>query len=1370
MLVVAGGVLATAWRSAPATARCANRARLPKVAMVAVATAVVTWQATAPVAAWQSTRVSAVVTVVVEVKGRCADGGRKLDAPPRRAPRERSFTTAAPPARRAAPTPAAPSAATRRVCRACFCPEGTVRDDHGDSHRCISQAVCPCKYEEQLHHAGDSLEDGFNACTCKGGQWLCDAREQQAECSLEGGSHVTSFDSAAFSFHSEGDFILCMKDKWMVHARLRQEEEEELPSLAAILFTSTSEKLEIDSEGKMFLNDLPLPLPYHSDSVKVYRPSSSFIHLQARLGLKVEVQVKPVMQVYLAPSAEHKGKLKGMCGNYNGQEADDFTSPQNIVEATGESFAASWNTAAAAAAVVVVPNLCRDKELSKRCDVSDHPIFKKCLKHVDFEPFKKNCEMDVCHSTSRSREKFCGALGSLARACGRRGVPVANWGSGVCEESCPAGQALGEAPSACSKTCHGFVEPAACDGDVPYSGCLCPEGQLLEPEGSCVPPEGCPCYAGNRVVPPGQSYESGSQRCVCKSGVLHCENPKQQQQEVCGKPQVYVNCSALPDGDLGKACERSCRSLSLPCVAVVCESGCTCAPGLVLDDGDFCVAPEDCPCLHNGRVYGKGESVNLDCNKCVCSGGAWSCTVQPCPGACKMYGDGHYVTFDGKRFVFDGKCDYGVVQDYCANQEGSFQIITDNEDCGTAGTTCSKSVRFFIKAYNVEVQMADGEVTVVPVGGDGVFPDVNSLSVHSVGLYRIVQAAIGVMVMWDRRTSIFVKLDSKYKGKVCGLCGNFNGDVRDDFTTRGGSSVASAIAFGNSWKSKESCSAVTDDAQPCASNHYRLAWAQRKCNILQSDIFQDCHSHVDRAPFFEACVRDSCACDSGGDCECFCTAVASYAQACNEAGICVKWRTPDRCPVFCDFFDQDEGDCTWHYSPCGNLPLTCKERAQAGAIPLPAMEGCFPHCPSESPYLDENTMRCVRKEECSCFFGDQEIPAGGEITLSETCQICTCENANLTCSEPAGCCYDGQLYDLGGVIANETDSVGVCTYLTLCTPGGHVDYNQYCIATSAPTSIILTTPMTRPVIFSTLEPPVKVTEVKPPENTPPPPPEVKTSPPSSGEKTPPPSSGEKTPPPSSGEKTPPPSSGEKTPPPSSGEKTPPPSSGEKTPPPSSGEKTPPPSSGEKTPSPSSGEKTPPPSSGEKTPPPSSGEKTPPPSSGEKTPPPSSGEKTPPPSSGEKTPSPSSGEKTPPPSSGEKTPPPSSGEKTPPPSSGEKTPPPSSGEKTPPPSSGEKTPPPSSGEKTPPPSSGEKTPPPKEETTKVSPTKPPHVKTTKNQPTDKPPKPTPHLPPPPPPPRTTKVSPTKPPPKLTTMASTTQSNDCNALSPPRKASP
>lgn len=45
-------------------------------------------------------------------------------------------------------------------------------------------------------------------------------------------------------------------------------------------------------------------------------------------------------------------------------------------------------------------------------------------------------------------------------------------------------------------------------------------------------------------------------------------------------------------------------------------------------------------------------------------------------------------------------------------------------------------------------------------------------------------------------------------------------------------------------------------------------------------------------------MDDACACDTGGDCECFCTAVAAYAQACNEMDICISWRTPSICREF----------------------------------------------------------------------------------------------------------------------------------------------------------------------------------------------------------------------------------------------------------------------------------------------------------------------------------------------------------------------------------------------------------------------------------------------------------------------------------------
>lgn len=56
-----------------------------------------------------------------------------------------------------------------------------------------------------------------------------------------------------------------------------------------------------------------------------------------------------------------------------------------------------------------------------------------------------------------------------------------------------------------------------------------------------------------------------------------------------------------------------------------------------------------------------------------------------------------------------------------------------------------------------------------------------------------------------------------------------------------------------------------------------------------------CSPQVDPKPFYEACVHDSCSCDTGGDCECFCSAVASYAQECTKEGACVFWRTPDLC-------------------------------------------------------------------------------------------------------------------------------------------------------------------------------------------------------------------------------------------------------------------------------------------------------------------------------------------------------------------------------------------------------------------------------------------------------------------------------------------
>uniref|UniRef100_A0A672NL98 VWFD domain-containing protein n=1 Tax=Sinocyclocheilus grahami TaxID=75366 RepID=A0A672NL98_SINGR len=179
------------------------------------------------------------------------------------------------------------------------------------------------------------------------------------------------------------------------------------------------------------------------------------------------------------------------------------------------------------------------------------------------------------------------------------------------------------------------------------------------------------------------------------------------------------------------------------------------------------------------------------------------------------------------------------------------------------------------------------------------------------------------------------------QGGVCGLCGNFNGNGKDDYTTQGSLQTTDIMEFADSWKVLGTCPDAAPDFDPCFRNLEREPWAKLQCSIIKDreGALKHCHNKVDPNPYYENCVKDSCACDTGGDCECFCTAVAAYAQACNEAGVCVDWRTPEICPVYCDYYNKPEG-CTWHYNPCG-IPCykTCRNPLSICNNTLPNLEG-----------------------------------------------------------------------------------------------------------------------------------------------------------------------------------------------------------------------------------------------------------------------------------------------------------------------------------------------------------------------------------------------------------------------------------------------
>lgn len=49
-------------------------------------------------------------------------------------------------------------------------------------------------------------------------------------------------------------------------------------------------------------------------------------------------------------------------------------------------------------------------------------------------------------------------------------------------------------------------------------------------------------------------------------------------------------------------------------------------------------------------------------SRSTCKDRRWQCTTNQCRGTCSIYGDGHYITFDEKQYVFNGNCEYTLAQ------------------------------------------------------------------------------------------------------------------------------------------------------------------------------------------------------------------------------------------------------------------------------------------------------------------------------------------------------------------------------------------------------------------------------------------------------------------------------------------------------------------------------------------------------------------------------------------------------------------------------------------------------------------------------------------------------------------------------------
>uniref|UniRef100_A0A8C5X4D5 VWFD domain-containing protein n=1 Tax=Malurus cyaneus samueli TaxID=2593467 RepID=A0A8C5X4D5_9PASS len=841
----------------------------------------------------------------------------------------------------------------------CFCPPGTVFDDINNSG-CIPQQQCSCIYNGKTYATGTSFSEPCQTCTCNGGQWNCQDKSCPGTCSVVGGSHISTYDKRHYDHHGDCNYVLskdCKDEKFTILVELRKCGLTDTETCLKSVTLNMNKGQTVRTQNKHIKN-----------TGRKKKPSSFFMIMETSFGVQVEVQFTPMMQVSVRLEASFKDQTCGLCGNFNNIQTDDFKVISGIIEGTASAFANTWKTQASCPNVQQsFENPCalsidNEKYAQHWCGLltdSTGP-FAACHYAVNPAVYHTNCMFDTCNCEN-SEDCLCAALSSYVRACAEKGIQLQGWRTDVCSKyttSCPKSLSYSYTISSCQPTCRSLSEPdVTCNIKfVPVDGCTCVNGTYMDESGKCVPANECPCYYRGSPIPFGEVvHENGrlwNKSCATSFLPLVCESP-----------MVYFDCKNITAGTTGAECQKSCQTLDMQCYSSQCTSGCVCPDGLVLDGNGGCIPEEECPCIHNEAMYQPGEKINVDCNTCVCKNRKWECTKDQCLGTCAVYGDGHYNTFDDKRFSFNGNCEYTLVQDHCGKSgsaNGTFRVVTENIPCGNTGTTCSKSIKVFLEVRRAQLQLLK-RVSVVKRGENDEVP----YTVRYMGMYFVIETKSGVILMWDKKTSIFIKLSPGFKGQVCGLCGNYDGNSVNDFTTRSQSVVENVLEFGNSWKVSATCPDASSVKDPCSANPYRKSWSEKQCSIINSNVFAACHSQVEPAKYYQACVTDACACDSGGDCDCFCTAVAAYAQACSEVGVCVAWRSPSICPLFCDYYNQ-QGECEWHYKPCGaSCMKTCKNPSGKCLNDLPGLEGCYPNCPPDKPYFHEDQMKCVSL--CDCY-------------------------------------------------------------------------------------------------------------------------------------------------------------------------------------------------------------------------------------------------------------------------------------------------------------------------------------------------------------------------------------------------------------------
>ncbi|XP_049268832.1 sushi, von Willebrand factor type A, EGF and pentraxin domain-containing protein 1 [Rhipicephalus sanguineus] len=403
------------------------------------------------------------------------------------------------------------------------------------------------------------------------------------------------------------------------------------------------------------------------------------------------------------------------------------------------------------------------------------------------------------------------------------------------------------------------------------------------------------------------------------------------------------------------------------CVNVPGSYKCSCPEGMTLsDDGITCVDTSYCTDVLS--AYLDGESWQRGCENCKCNKGAVQCSPLSCPALncpageimsknpsqccescireppkCTLLPNNTLVSFDGLSFALNTKHDYVLFQDCYHGKFYGYLHYQGNEVAVRVYIHCLTATLFTSGRAMVgdrQVQLPHHEDTIMSLGtGSG--SEAVQLRTHH-----------GLVVTVRKDGAIVTSLPDGYTGKVCGLCGNANADVRDDFTTKHHLGAKDRSEFLASWSLPTPVQRGHDKAHLGCANTPRHVAAKvtEMCRFLKNDKrLEACFKSVENPrPLLKMCSQRMCSCYESP--YCYCDVQAALKLACEKYNVSLSHLPGQACESRCP--------PGMEFNTCG--PVVTPRCSPHNKIAHgPCVPGCF--CPADRVL---HKGRCIEKHEC----------------------------------------------------------------------------------------------------------------------------------------------------------------------------------------------------------------------------------------------------------------------------------------------------------------------------------------------------------------------------------------------------------------------